>query len=101
MRRAPVQQGVAHLAAGLADAGFAEAERRLLAQAPRRAHRTGEVEGGERLRQGGVHQREEIGHAREAVRAVRVVHVLDRFHIMSHFSKAIDEVRAAEAVPRL
>ena len=25
------------------------------------------------------------------------MHVLDRFHIMSHFSKAIDEVRAAEA----
>ena len=25
------------------------------------------------------------------------MHVLDRFHVMSHFSKAIDEVRAAQA----
>ena len=32
-----------------------------------------------------------------ADRAQQAVHVLDRFHIMSHFSKAIDEVRAAEA----
>ena len=32
-----------------------------------------------------------------AERAGQAVHVLDRFHIMSHFSKAIDEVRAAEA----
>ena len=31
-----------------------------------------------------------------AERAGQAVHVLDRFHIMSHFSKAIDEVRAAE-----
>ena len=30
-------------------------------------------------------------------RAGQAVHVLDRFHIMSHFSKAIDEVRAVEA----
>lgn len=29
--------------------------------------------------------------------ASEAVHVLDRFHIMSHFSKAIDEVRANEA----
>ena len=32
-----------------------------------------------------------------AERAGQAVHVLDRFPIMSHFSKAIDEVRAAEA----
>jgi transposase len=32
-----------------------------------------------------------------AKRASSAVHVLDRFHIMSHFSKAIDEVRADEA----
>jgi transposase len=32
-----------------------------------------------------------------AKRAGGAVHVLDRFHIMSHFSKAIDEVRADEA----
>ena len=32
-----------------------------------------------------------------ADRARQAVQVLDRFHIMSHFSKAIDEVRAAEA----
>ena len=32
-----------------------------------------------------------------AERAGQAVHVLDRFHIMSHFSKAIDEVRAVEA----
>ena len=32
-----------------------------------------------------------------AQRAQQAVQVLDRFHIMSHFSKAIDEVRAAEA----
>ena len=32
-----------------------------------------------------------------AERAQQAVQVLDRFHIMSHFSKAIDEVRAAEA----
>ena len=31
-----------------------------------------------------------------AERAQQAVHVLGRFHIMSHFSKAIDEVRAAE-----
>lgn len=31
-----------------------------------------------------------------AKRASAAVHVLDRFHIMSHFSKAIDEVRAEE-----
>ena len=31
-----------------------------------------------------------------AERAGQAVQVLDRFHIMSHFSKAIDEVRAAE-----
>lgn len=31
-----------------------------------------------------------------AQKASRAVHVLDRFHIMSHLSKAIDEVRAAE-----
>lgn len=30
-------------------------------------------------------------------KASDAVHILDRFHIMSHFSKAIDEVRAAEA----
>lgn len=29
--------------------------------------------------------------------ASRAVHVLDRFHLMTHFSKAIDEVRAEEA----
>ena len=32
-----------------------------------------------------------------AERTGQAVHVLDRFPIMSHFSKAIDEVRAAEA----
>jgi transposase len=32
-----------------------------------------------------------------AHRAPQVVHILDRFHIMAHFSKAIDQVRAAEA----
>ncbi len=32
-----------------------------------------------------------------AKRAPGAIHVLDRFHIMSHFSKAIDEVRADEA----
>jgi len=31
-----------------------------------------------------------------AKKAGRAVHVLDRFHIMAHFSKAIDEVRAKE-----
>jgi len=30
-------------------------------------------------------------------KAGQAIHVLDRFHIMSHFSKAIDEVRAKEA----
>ena len=30
-------------------------------------------------------------------RAAHAVHVLDRFHIMAHMSKAIDEVRAGEA----
>jgi len=30
-------------------------------------------------------------------RAPKAIHVLDRFHIMSHMSKAIDEVRASEA----
>lgn len=32
-----------------------------------------------------------------AKRAVKAINVLDRFHIMAHMSKAIDEVRAAEA----
>lgn len=32
-----------------------------------------------------------------AKKAPRALHILDRFHIMSHFSKAIDEVRAGEA----
>jgi transposase len=32
-----------------------------------------------------------------AKKAGLAIHVLDRFHIMSHFSKAIDEVRANEA----
>jgi transposase len=32
-----------------------------------------------------------------AKRASMAIHVLDRFHIMTHFSKAIDEVRADEA----
>ena len=32
-----------------------------------------------------------------AKKAGQAVHVLDRFHIMSHLSKAIDEVRASEA----
>ncbi|MFQ5928720.1 MAG: transposase [Acidobacteriota bacterium] len=32
-----------------------------------------------------------------AKNAGQVVHVLDRFHIMSHLSRAIDEVRANEA----
>jgi transposase len=31
-----------------------------------------------------------------AKKAGQAVHVLDRFHIMTHFSKALDEVRAAE-----
>jgi transposase len=30
-------------------------------------------------------------------RAGKAVHILDRFHIMAHFSKAMDEVRAGEA----
>jgi len=32
-----------------------------------------------------------------AKKASQAVHVLDRFHIMAHFSKALDEVRAGEA----
>lgn len=32
-----------------------------------------------------------------AKKAAQAVHVLDRFHIMAHLSKAIDEVRASEA----
>jgi len=32
-----------------------------------------------------------------ARKAGQAVHVLDRFHIMAHFSKALDEVRAGEA----
>ncbi len=32
-----------------------------------------------------------------AKKASQAIHVLDRFHIMSHFSKAIDEIRAQEA----
>jgi len=32
-----------------------------------------------------------------AKKADLAIHVLDRFHIMSHFSKALDEVRAGEA----
>jgi transposase len=32
-----------------------------------------------------------------AKKAAQAVHVLDRFHIMSHMSKAIDEIRANEA----
>ncbi|MCP3881580.1 MAG: transposase [Sulfitobacter sp.] len=32
-----------------------------------------------------------------AKKAGLAVHVLDRFHIMAHMSKAIDEVRAGEA----
>ena len=32
-----------------------------------------------------------------AKKAGQAVHVLDRFHIMAHFSKALDEVRAGEA----
>lgn len=32
-----------------------------------------------------------------ADKAAQAIHVLDRFHIMSHLSKAIDEVRAGEA----
>jgi transposase len=32
-----------------------------------------------------------------AKKATQAVHVLDRFHIMAHLSKAIDEVRASEA----
>jgi transposase len=32
-----------------------------------------------------------------AKKAGHALHILDRFHIMSHFSKAIDEVRATEA----
>jgi len=31
-----------------------------------------------------------------AKKASQAVHILDRFHIMAHFSKALDEVRAAE-----
>jgi transposase len=31
-----------------------------------------------------------------AKKAAQAVHVLDRFHIMTHFSKALDEVRAGE-----
>jgi len=32
-----------------------------------------------------------------AKKASQAIHILDRFHIMSHLNKAIDEVRAAEA----
>ena len=32
-----------------------------------------------------------------AKKAGQAIHVLDRFHIMAHLSKAIDEVRAQEA----
>jgi transposase len=32
-----------------------------------------------------------------AKKAAQAMHVLDRFHIMGHMSKAIDEVRAQEA----
>lgn len=32
-----------------------------------------------------------------AKKATKAVHVLDRFHIMSHMNKAIDEIRAGEA----
>ena len=32
-----------------------------------------------------------------AKKAEQAIHVLDRFHIMTHLSKAIDEVRAQEA----
>ncbi len=32
-----------------------------------------------------------------AKKASQAIHVLDRFHIMAHFSKALDEVRAGEA----
>lgn len=32
-----------------------------------------------------------------AKKARQAIHVLDRFHVMSHFNKAIDKVRAAEA----
>jgi transposase len=32
-----------------------------------------------------------------AKKAAQAIHILDRFHIMAHLSKAIDEVRAAEA----
>jgi len=32
-----------------------------------------------------------------AKKAARAIHILDRFHIMAHLSKAIDEVRAQEA----
>lgn len=32
-----------------------------------------------------------------AKKAGQALHILDRFHIMAHLSKAIDEVRAAEA----
>ena len=32
-----------------------------------------------------------------AERAVQAIHILDRFHIVSHLSKAIDQVRAGEA----
>jgi len=32
-----------------------------------------------------------------AQEAAQAVHVLDRFHVMSHFGKAVDEVRAGEA----
>jgi transposase len=31
-----------------------------------------------------------------AKKAAQAVHVLDRFHIMAHFAKALDEVRAGE-----
>ncbi len=31
-----------------------------------------------------------------AKKAGQAVHVLDRFHIMAHFGKALDEVRAGE-----
>ena len=32
-----------------------------------------------------------------AKKAGQAIHVVDRFHIMGHFGKAIDEVRAQEA----
>ena len=38
-----------------------------------------------------------LSYSHSCIGMIERIHVLDRFHIMSYFSKAIDEVRADEA----